>query len=151
VTPGLRDLYEQAAGEPSLSRINEMFIRAISSWLGISTRISSSSDYDLAGDRVTRLVHLCEQAGAGEYLSGPAARAYLEEARFTAHGIGVRWMDYSGYPAYQQLYSPPFIHEVTIIDLLVNEGRAGARRYMLSTHPGASRGAEAGPPGGVTA
>jgi hypothetical protein len=47
-------------------------------------------------------------------------------------------MDYAGYPAYRQLYSPPFIHEVTIIDLLVNEGRAGARQHMLSTRPGAS-------------
>jgi hypothetical protein len=136
--PTLRELYQQAADEPSLSRINELFIRAISGWLGLSARITSSSDYDLAGDRVERLVHVCEQAGAGEYLSGPAARGYLEADRFAARGITVRWMDYSGYLAYRQLYSPPFIHEVTIIDLLVNEGLAGARQHMLSTRPDAS-------------
>ena len=45
-------------------------------------------------------------------------------------GIGVRWMDYSAYPEYHQLY-PPFEHAVSVIDLLFNEG-PNAWRYMKS-------------------
>jgi hypothetical protein len=129
----LRDLYESAARESSLSRINELFIREISALLGLATRITRSSEYVLYGGRTERLIHLCEQAGAQEYLSGPAAKAYLDTEAFAARGIAVRWKDYSGYPEYNQLFCPPFIHEVSILDLLLNEGSEGARKYLLST------------------
>jgi hypothetical protein len=39
-------------------------------------------------------------------------------------------MDYSGYPEYPQLY-PPFVHEVSIIDLIFNTG-PNASKYMKS-------------------
>jgi len=131
--PVLAGLYERAAGEPLLSRVNEMFLRALCEILGIGTHITHSMDYRLEGDRVERLVGLCEQAGAGEYLSGPAARDYLDESRFAEKGLTVHWMDYSGYPEYRQLFSPPFIHEVSVLDLLLNEGPQGARSCLLST------------------
>jgi WbqC-like protein family len=128
--PLLAEIYERAAAETRLSRVNEIFLYALCDLLGIGTRITLSSEYDLAGDRVGRLIHLCEQVGAGEYLSGPAARAYLDEARFAEHGVAVRYMDYSGYREHEQLWSPPFVHEVSIVDLLLNAGVAGARDYF---------------------
>ncbi len=136
VAPTIRSLYERTAGERSLSRVNEMFLHALCGLLGIATRISRSSDYEILGDRTDRLVHLCEQAGATEYLTGPSARAYLEEDRFVARGITVRWMSYAGYPEHRQLYTPPFIHEVSILDLLFNVGPDEAGRYMLSSRWG---------------
>jgi hypothetical protein len=129
----LHDLYRELADEPRLSRINEVLLREICRRLSIPTRITAPGSYEHGGDRVERLIRVCEQAEAHEYLSGPAARSYLDEARFAQRGITVRWMDYSGYPAYRQLHAPPFIHEVTIVDLLVNEGWAGARDHLLST------------------
>ena len=116
--------------ERYLSRINRRFIDRICQLLGISTRISRSSDYELVGGRTERLVSLCRQAGATAYLSGPAARAYLEPERFEAAGIVLRYMDYAGYPEYRQLY-PPFEHRVTVLDLIFNEGR-DAPKYMKS-------------------
>lgn len=92
--------------------------------------MSWSMDYRLEGDKTDRLVNLCKQAGATRYLSGPAAKAYLEVERFAESGISVDFMDYSGYPVYRQLY-PPFESGVSIIDLIFNEG-AGAVRYMKS-------------------
>lgn len=130
LAPVLEKLYERAAAETLLSRVNELFLREICGLLGIGTRITRSMDYLLEGDRVERLVGLCEQAGAGEYLSGPAARDYLDESRFADKGMSVRWMDYSGYPEYRQLFSPPFVHEVSILDLLLNEGPEGARKCL---------------------
>jgi hypothetical protein len=89
-------------------------------------------DYQLKGGKTERLVNLCRQAGATEYLSGPAAKSYLDESLFRDYNINVDWMDYSGYPVYNQLFCPPFVHEVSIIDLIFNEGAEGARKHMLS-------------------
>ncbi len=127
-----QDLYMQCREETHLSRINVRFLGAIADMLGIRTRITRSMDYVSAEGRTGRLAHLCEQAGASEYLSGPAARAYLDESLFRRRGIRVCWMDYGGYPEYDQLFSPPFVHEVSIIDLILNEGPEGAKRCMLS-------------------
>ena len=127
-----QDLYEECGVETHLSRINFRFLRAIADMLRIQTRITWSMDYDLIGGRNERLVHLCRQAGASEYLSGPAAKSYLDETGFLDQGIRVRWMNYTGYPEYAQLFDPPFIHEVSIIDLILNKGPEGAREYMLS-------------------
>jgi len=113
--------YSQAAACELLSDINALFIRAICATLGITTHITSSRDYELADDRVERLVGICKQASADTYLSGPAARGYLDETCFTEVGMHVEWMSYDGYPEYPQLF-PPFEHGVTILDLLFNVG-----------------------------
>ena len=39
-------------------------------------------------------------------------------------------MDYSGYPEYEQLYGP-FEHQVSIVDLILNEG-PDAPKYLKS-------------------
>jgi hypothetical protein len=113
-----------------LSQINYRFIVAICRILGIATTISWSMDYNLIGDKTERLVHLCQQAGATAYLSGPSAKAYLNEDLFRSGGIAVSYMDYSGYREYTQLY-PPFQPQVSIIDLIFNEG-SQATGYMKS-------------------
>ena len=128
-----RELFEELylrADEKLLSQINYRFIVAICRILGISTTISWSMDYNLMGDKTERLVHLCKQAGATEYLSGPAARAYLNEALFERGDIAISYMDYSDYREYTQLY-PPFQSQVSIIDLIFNEG-PDATNYMKS-------------------
>ena len=113
-----------------LSDVNRRFLEAISGWLGIRTPFSWSTDYEASGDRTARLVSLCQSAGAGEYLSGPAARSYIDSALFQEAGLRLTYMDYSGYPEYPQLHGP-FEHGVTILDLLFNAG-ADAPRYMKS-------------------
>jgi hypothetical protein len=123
------ELYLQA-DDKLLSEINYRFIVAICRILGIRTSISWSMDYNLIGDKTERLVDLCKQSGATKYLSGPAARAYLNEDLFRSEGIAVSYMDYSGYPEYRQLY-PPFEPRVSIIDLIFNEG-PNATRFMKS-------------------
>ena len=127
-----QELYEECGAETHLSRINFRFLRAIADMIGIRTPITWSMDYELIGTRNERLVHLCSQAGASEYLSGPAAKSYLDETLFLEHGISVHWMDYRGYPEYDQLFTPPFIHEVSIIDLILNQGPERAKEFMLS-------------------
>jgi hypothetical protein len=127
---GIEATYEEASALQYLSAINRLFLERIGAILGIQTRLTDSMSYEIAEGKTERLLHLCRQAAATVYLSGPAARAYLDEAMFTAAGIEVRFMDYDGYPPYPQLHGP-FEHGVTALDLLFNVG-PDARRYMKS-------------------
>ena len=112
-----------------LSEINFRFISHICETLSIRTTLKWSMDYTMPEGRTERLVGLCRQAGATEYLSGPAARAYIDPSLFEAAGITLTYMDYDGYPPYTQLH-PPFDHHVSIIDLMVHVG-PDALAYML--------------------
>ncbi len=107
--------------EQHISLVNFELISIINNLLGIGTKITWSTDYLLSEGKNERITDLVKQAGGGEYVSGPAAKAYMDEPVFTAAGINVSWMDYSGYPEYTQLY-PPFEHGVTVLDLIFNEG-----------------------------
>lgn len=126
----LQALYEGCT-EVLLSRVNRVFLEAICQLLGIQTKFVPSTEYDVAGSRTDRLVALCRAASATSYVSGPRARAYLDESRFDEAGIDVRYMDYTGYREYEQLH-PPFEHEVSIVDLLVHTGTE-ARTFLKST------------------
>lgn len=124
----LEPTFRAAADCTAISQVNLLFIRAVTQLMGISTRISHARDYELVDGRNDRLVSLCRQAGATHYLSGPAARGYLDEGLFGEQGIEVRWMDYSGYPEYPQPH-PPFDHYVSILDLLACTGE-NARSHL---------------------
>ena len=58
--------------------------------------------------------------GATHYVSGPAARDYIEQEKFDKAGISLEYIVYD-YPEYPQLY-PPFDSNVTIMDLLFMTG-----------------------------
>ena len=108
-----------------LSVLNRALIEAVCARLDIATRLSNSWDYTLTADRSDRLASICEQAGAQVYVSGPAARGYLDEAVFRRRGIAVQWFDYGTYREYPQLWGA-FEHQVSIVDLLFNAGADAA-------------------------
>lgn len=124
----LAELYEAAATLTHLSAVNELFTRRIASWLGLTTKITRSMDYEVIDGKTERLLSLCKQAGATEYLSGPSAKDYLDESLFAAEGMSVSWFDNSGYAEYRQLF-PPFVHAVSVLDLILNEG-PNAPRFL---------------------
>jgi len=133
--PELERLYRECH-ETRLSEVNRRFLDWACATLGIRTRLTWSSDYALTGDRSERLLGICRQAGAAMYLSGPAAKDYLDEAKFAAAGVQVAWMDYAGYPPYRQLFGE-FQHGVSILDLILNEG-PGAPAFMKNVRPDAA-------------
>lgn len=123
----LEPLYLETA-ELGLSQINRRFLEAICAYLDIKTHISNSWDYDLIEGKTERLVNLCKQVGATEYVSGSVAREYLDCKVFEQAKISISWFDYSGYLEYPQLWGD-FVHQVTILDLLFNCGSNSAN-YM---------------------
>lgn len=111
-----------------LSTLNHGLIMGICAYLGIATKISNSWDYALIDGKTERLADLCLQVGGTQYISGPAAKDYIDEHIFTEQGITLTWFDYAGYPEYPQLWGE-FTHGVTILDLLFNCGK-DTPRYM---------------------
>lgn len=128
-----KDQFEELylnCNEDYLSMINYKFILEINNILGIKTKIRWSSDFNIKGEKSEKLLSICKQCNATYYISGPAAKDYLNTELFIKEGITVEWMSYDNYPEYNQLY-PPFIHEVSVIDLIFNEGPY-AINYMKS-------------------
>jgi hypothetical protein len=96
--------------------VNDAIVR----WLGLDTRIVRSSSLGIEGDRNERLIRICRHFAADRYLSGNAAKVYVDEAAFAEMGISVEWQDYS-HPVYPQMHGP-FVSHLSIIDLLMNAG-----------------------------
>ncbi|MBA2505698.1 MAG: WbqC family protein [Thermoleophilaceae bacterium] len=119
------------AEEELLSAVNARFIEAICGELGITTRITRTSDHGIEGGEASeRLAALTAAVGGTEYLSGPSGRDYLRTEPFAERGLEIRYAAYEGYPEYRQLHGG-FEHQVSVLDLLFNEG-PDARRYMGS-------------------
>ncbi len=130
--PEFRDFLEElylgpeTAGLALLSDINRRFLEAMCQLLGIETTLTWMSDFELRDDdRVGRLVELCKKSESTRYVTGPAALEYIDTDAFAREGIEVGFMDYSGYPPYEQEH-PPFVHEVSIIDLILSTGHRAA-------------------------
>jgi hypothetical protein len=132
VAKWLEPIYQANHGQ--LSQLNRALTEAICRYLGIATRISTSSDYTLIEGKAERLVDLVQQAKGTEYISGPSAKGYIEEQIFSERGIGLVWFDYNGYPEYPQLWGK-FEHAVTVLDLLFNCGPKASQFMQCSrTH-----------------
>lgn len=116
----IKDLYENIDTN-NLSEINIQFITTINRILGIETEIIDSKTLNLKGDKNERLIEAIQKLNGTHYISGPAAKSYLNTSEFDSKSIKVEWMDYSNYSEYPQLFSP-FKHNVSILDLIFNVG-----------------------------
>lgn len=124
----LKEFYQEYRWT-NLSDMNQWFIMTLCrEFLGIDTDFIDSRELNLKSSKAQRVMDILKAVGATEYLSGPAAKDYLDPKTFEEAGIQLEWMDYSDYPEYRQKF-PPFEHGVSIIDLLLNEGE-NATRFM---------------------
>lgn len=104
-----------------LTEVNLHFINAICDFFHINTEIRFSSEFELAEEKTQRLVNICKDLSVSDYYSGPAAKAYMDQSKFSSENINVHYWDYGDYPEYEQLY-PPFEHGVSVLDLIFNQG-----------------------------
>lgn len=107
----------------SLSEFNQHMTRVLCELLGIKVTFVDAASLAAQGTKTERLVDVCRKVDATYYLSGPAARAYIEPELFEQAGIELAYKDYSGYPEYPQA-SQNFEHAVSVLDLLFNTGNA---------------------------
>jgi WbqC-like protein family len=117
VAPFFRSVYEREWR--SLSELNQTTIKAIArDMLGVTTEFRDSREFALQSAKGDRLLSLLQQLGADEYVSGPAARAYLDADAYAQAGVSVTWKDYGSYPEYPQLHGA-FVPDVSIVDVLM--------------------------------
>ena len=100
---------------------NIEFITNCCAFFGIDTKLVRASDLSATGKRSQLLLNICKELGATEYLSGPTAKAYLENDReiFDNENIKITYHDYK-HPVYKQK-GKTFIEKLSILDLLFNE------------------------------
>lgn len=119
----------------TLSEFNQFLIKTIArDHLGIQTKFIDSADLNVTETKQDRIIALLKAVGAKTYISGPAAKAYLDPLRFADEKIELIWKDYSNYPEYPQPHGP-FDHAVSIIDLLFAVGPK-ARNYIWEKRQG---------------
>ena len=118
--PFLEDIYLRRTWT-RLSHLNQHLIVSIAGFLGLNTQFVHSHDFKVEGKRLDRLLNVLRSVGSTTYVSGPAARKYIDENRFRDEHIQLIYKSYSDYPQYDQLY-PPFEHSVSILDLLFHTG-----------------------------
>lgn len=105
-----------------LCDFNISIIKKICENLKLSTKTIRSSDLPVTGKKSEYLIEICKFLGADTYLSGPAAKEYIEEeAYFKNSHIQVLFQNYSP-KSYNQLGSSEFIPYLSIIDLIANVG-----------------------------
>src|SRR5262249_58608790 len=86
----------------------------------VGTEMARASALGIQGTQSGRLVEICRHFGADRYLSGNAAKSYLDEQSFDKAGIEVVWQDYV-HPSYPQLHGE-FVPYLSALDLILNMG-----------------------------
>lgn len=112
-----------------LCDLNISIIKKLSELLGVDMPkfIKSSELKDITGEKTDRLLLILGKIGAAEYISGPAAKDYIEIDKFKERGIKLYWYEYQ-HPVYPQIRGE-FIPYLSAIDLLFNTG-SEALKYI---------------------
>lgn len=116
----------------TISELNIALCKWIMEKLYIKTPLHLSSEFRPVGKKTERLIDILIKVGATTYLSGPAAKDYLEEEEFKQAGIGLEYKVYD-YPEYPQLHGK-FEPQVSVLDLLFNCGE-DSKKFIKSLRP----------------
>ncbi len=109
-----------------LSDLNQTFIREISQMLGIKTMFHDDRQFSTSQEKSRRLLDIVEALGADTYVTGPSAKAYLQEEIYQQAGIKVEFFQYPQYPEYNQVWGQ-FSPRISIVDLLFQQGDASGK------------------------
>jgi len=126
---------EQVLSRPfsKLVDLNLALTEKLFALLGMERRTVRASMLDVPGARSERLLSLCRHFEATHYLSGDAARDYLDVAAFERIGVKVVWQEYR-HPEYPQ-GGTPFVPYLSIVDLLLDCGPESLRILAAGGRP----------------
>jgi hypothetical protein len=105
--------------------LNLSVIRWLLDAFGIRTRLCLASELKVREEPTDRLIDICLEVGAGEYLAGPGASDYMDVNRFQSSGLRLQIQRFR-HPVYRQCYEP-FLPGLAAIDLLFNVGPSALR------------------------
>lgn len=129
--PGIATILESAW--PNLAAINIATVRWLCDVFGITTPLLVASELAKTNDDPTlRLVEICQQLEATDYLSGASGPEYMDLNLFSANNIGLYLQHFQQKP-YPQIHGPDFVGNLSVLDLLFNVGPVGGRQLLLSS------------------
>lgn len=103
-----------------LTDLNEYMLKWFLKTLDINVKYYKASELDFEGEKSDLILDMCKKLGADTYIFGKLGRDYAKEIDFDRGGVKIYFQDYQ-HPAYKQLWGN-FIPQISIIDLLFNEG-----------------------------
>ena len=114
--PLLKEIYEKKWA--NLSEFNQSIIKCITKdYLNIKhVKFLDSRNLNLTEKKQMRVLQILEKVNAKHYVSGPAAKDYLEPEEFKKRNILLSYMRYE-YPDYDQPHGS-FSPQVSILDTL---------------------------------
>lgn len=112
----LNDVYEKETD--SLARLCSTQLGFWLAELGIATPVRRASELPMLGRKSELVLNLCKEIGATTYLSGPLGRGYLEESKFAAAGIRIKYHEFV-HPAYSQMHGE-FVPALAVVDYWMN-------------------------------
>ena len=121
--PFLRELYAKPLTR--LGDFNTAAIRWLFAQFEVKAETVLSSELACTGAATDKLLAICRKLGATEYLSGISGKDYLDESKFAAAGIKVRYQEFH-HPVYAQRFEP-FLPAMNSFDLIFNHGPESAR------------------------
>jgi hypothetical protein len=111
-----------------LADLNEALILYIKESLGIKTRVLKASTLGVGGKATELIIDICEKLGADVYLHGVHGKDYVDTNQMQERGIKSLFQEFY-HPRYSQL-NEPFVANLSVIDLLFNEGERGLEILM---------------------
>lgn len=96
--PQIHNVLEQASTYQYLTEVNHYLCNWLFNLLQINTAVKDSRQFPSTKTRSARLIEICLAVSAGKYISGPAAKSYLEVNQFDGQEVQVEWVDYSRLP-----------------------------------------------------
>jgi hypothetical protein len=115
-----------------LVNLNTEIIKFIMNELEIKSKIVFSSELEISKKGSDRVLDICKAVGADHYITGTFwAESNLRVEEFKKSNIDVEFQKFQ-HPIYKQIHGE-FIPEMSIIDLLFNEGRKEAKKILQNS------------------
>ena len=112
--------------------LNTEIIKFIMNELEIKSKIVFSSELEISKKGSGRVLDICKAVGADHYITGTFwAESNLRVEEFKKSNIDIEFQKFQ-HPIYKQIHGE-FIPEMSIIDLLFNEGRKEAKKILQNS------------------
>jgi len=98
----------------------EMLLQIIK-WLGLKIKVIKESEISTHGKSTERIINISKELGAETYVSGIGGKEYMNEKLFLENKIKLEFQNFEC-PVYDQVFPEKFIPNLSIIDLLFQNG-----------------------------
>jgi hypothetical protein len=132
----VRDALDQAEST-SIADVARASLRVVCAYAEIRTElVASSTVYQNAHLQGTdRVLNICRQERAQQYINLPGGRALYHTAQFEAHGLRLEFLEPVLEP-YSQMHSLPFVPGLSVVDAIMSLPRDELKQRLRAGHVG---------------